>query len=118
MLPTPNAVPSRLLFLLRVFEKFPFGRFLRLVSPRRHSYRVLELTKLHPLYDHSDGKPYCQYDYHLLNGSLCANRSCGSPIEGPCVSLGGEENGGGGRCEYLSRLLLKRREQRADESPF
>ncbi|GAA5976517.1 hypothetical protein JCM5350_001716 [Sporobolomyces pararoseus] len=44
-----------------------------------------------------DGKPYCQYDYHHLNGSLCANKSCGSPIEGPCVSLVGEENGGGGR---------------------
>ncbi|GAA5938464.1 LIM domain-containing protein [Sporobolomyces koalae] len=44
-----------------------------------------------------DGKPYCQYDYHLLNGSLCAHKPCGSPIEGPCVSLVGEENGGGGR---------------------
>ncbi|GAA5831910.1 hypothetical protein JCM3766R1_000148 [Sporobolomyces carnicolor] len=44
-----------------------------------------------------DGKPYCQYDYHSLNGSLCTNKSCGTPIEGPCVSLVGEENGGGGR---------------------
>ncbi|GAA5965423.1 hypothetical protein JCM3765_002374 [Sporobolomyces pararoseus] len=44
-----------------------------------------------------DGRPYCQYDYHHLNGSLCANKSCGTPIEGPCVSLVGEENGGGGR---------------------
>ncbi|GAA5926036.1 hypothetical protein JCM1841_003202 [Sporobolomyces salmonicolor] len=44
-----------------------------------------------------DGKPYCQYDYHALNGSLCTNKMCGGPIEGPCVSLVGEENGGGGR---------------------
>ncbi|GAA6002340.1 uncharacterized protein JCM10292_006610 [Rhodotorula paludigena] len=44
-----------------------------------------------------DGKPYCQLHYHALNGSLCANRNCGKPIEGSCVSLVGEENGGGGR---------------------
>ncbi|GAA5878775.1 hypothetical protein JCM3774_005068 [Rhodotorula dairenensis] len=44
-----------------------------------------------------DGKPYCQLDYHALNGSLCAARGCGQPIEGSCVSLMGEENGGGGR---------------------
>ncbi|GAA5855106.1 hypothetical protein JCM8547_002383 [Rhodosporidiobolus lusitaniae] len=44
-----------------------------------------------------DGKPYCQQHYHALNGSLCANLGCGKPIEGPCVSLVGEENGGGGR---------------------
>ncbi|GAA5898839.1 LIM domain-containing protein [Sporobolomyces salmoneus] len=44
-----------------------------------------------------DGKPYCQYDYHSLNGSLCTNKSCGTPIEGPCVSLVGEDNGAGGR---------------------
>ncbi|GAA5967478.1 hypothetical protein JCM11641_000559 [Rhodosporidiobolus odoratus] len=44
-----------------------------------------------------DGKPYCQQHYHFLNGSLCANGSCGKPIEGSCVSLVGEENGGGGR---------------------
>ncbi|GAA6031740.1 hypothetical protein JCM8097_001963 [Rhodosporidiobolus ruineniae] len=44
-----------------------------------------------------EGKPYCQLHYHALNGSLCANRDCGKPIEGPCVSLVGEENGGGGR---------------------
>ncbi|GAA5842281.1 hypothetical protein JCM11251_003973 [Rhodosporidiobolus azoricus] len=44
-----------------------------------------------------DGKPYCQLHYHALNGSLCANLECGQPIEGPCVSLVGEENGGGGR---------------------
>ncbi|GAA6002048.1 hypothetical protein JCM10207_003051 [Rhodosporidiobolus poonsookiae] len=42
-----------------------------------------------------DGKPYCQQHYHFLNGSLCVN--CTKPIEGPCVSLVGEENGGGGR---------------------
>ncbi|BGP14674.1 hypothetical protein JCM10213_006246 [Rhodosporidiobolus nylandii] len=44
-----------------------------------------------------DGKPYCQQHYHFLNGSLCANPVCGKPIEGSCVSLVGEENGGGGR---------------------
>lgn len=44
-----------------------------------------------------DGKPYCQNDYHALNGSLCATADCGRPIEGSCVSLIGEENGGGGR---------------------
>ncbi|GAA5951069.1 hypothetical protein JCM8115_005046 [Rhodotorula mucilaginosa] len=44
-----------------------------------------------------DGKPYCQNDYHALNGSLCAAADCGRPIEGSCVSLIGEENGGGGR---------------------
>ncbi|SCV74108.1 BQ2448_6540 [Microbotryum intermedium] len=46
------------------------------------------------VYDH---KPYCQMHYHKLNGSLCANVRCGQPIEGPCVSLVGAENGGGGR---------------------
>ncbi|GAA6055168.1 hypothetical protein JCM3770_002216 [Rhodotorula araucariae] len=44
-----------------------------------------------------DGRPYCQHDYHKHNGSLCATRACGRPIEGECVSLVGEENGGGGR---------------------
>lgn len=44
-----------------------------------------------------EGRPYCQRDYHRLNGSLCANGACGGPIEGPCVSLVGEEQGGGGR---------------------
>ncbi|GAA5899982.1 hypothetical protein JCM8208_005557 [Rhodotorula glutinis] len=44
-----------------------------------------------------DGKPYCQQDYHALNGSLCADSRCGKPIEGPCVSLIGEDKGGGGR---------------------
>ncbi|BGP23512.1 zinc finger, LIM-type protein [Rhodotorula toruloides] len=44
-----------------------------------------------------DGKPFCQLHYHTLNGSLCANAGCGKPIEGSCVSLVGEENGGGGR---------------------
>ncbi|BGP30821.1 hypothetical protein JCM10296v2_002578 [Rhodotorula toruloides] len=44
-----------------------------------------------------DGKPFCQLHYHTLNGSLCANAGCGEPIEGSCVSLVGEENGGGGR---------------------
>ncbi|BGP46814.1 hypothetical protein JCM10450v2_002662 [Rhodotorula kratochvilovae] len=44
-----------------------------------------------------NGKPYCQHDYHKHNGSLCANPACGKPIEGACVSLVGEENGGGGR---------------------
>ncbi|KDE05975.1 hypothetical protein MVLG_03661 [Microbotryum lychnidis-dioicae p1A1 Lamole] len=46
------------------------------------------------VYDH---KPYCQMHYHKLNGSLCANVRCRQPIEGPCVSLVGVENGGGGR---------------------
>ncbi|GAA6058619.1 hypothetical protein JCM10212_004030 [Sporobolomyces blumeae] len=61
-----------------------------------------------------DGKPYCQYDYHVLNGSLCTNAACGKPIEGPCVSLVGEENGGGGRyhppcfnCSTCSTPLLE-----------
>lgn len=54
----------------------------------------------------SDGKPYCQNDYHALNGSLCATADCGRPIEGSCVSLIGEENGGGGRCEFLLPYLL------------
>ncbi|ORY88847.1 hypothetical protein BCR35DRAFT_262950 [Leucosporidium creatinivorum] len=40
-----------------------------------------------------DQRPYCQQHWHALNGSLCANPKCGSPIEGPCVSLVGEENG-------------------------
>ncbi|KAI5481638.1 zinc finger, LIM-type protein [Pseudohyphozyma bogoriensis] len=41
-----------------------------------------------------DMKPYCQHHYHELNGSLCVNKECNKPIEGPCVSLVGEENGG------------------------
>jgi len=49
-----------------------------------------------------DGKPYCQQDYHALNGSLCADPRCGKPIEGPCVSLIGEDKGGGGRCAFPS----------------
>ncbi|KAL8286371.1 hypothetical protein RQP46_004388 [Phenoliferia psychrophenolica] len=44
-----------------------------------------------------DYKPYCQHHYHELNGSLCTDRKCGDAIEGPCVSLVGEANGGGGR---------------------
>ncbi|GAA5942567.1 hypothetical protein JCM3775_000259 [Rhodotorula graminis] len=43
------------------------------------------------------GKPYCMQDYHALNGSLCADPRCGKPIEGPCVSLIGEDKGDGGR---------------------
>lgn len=44
-------------------------------------------------------RPYCQRHYHALNGSLCANAHCDDPIEGPCVSLVGEDRGNGGRCE-------------------
>ncbi|KAH8924435.1 hypothetical protein BT69DRAFT_1349448 [Atractiella rhizophila] len=44
-----------------------------------------------------DGAPYCEMDYHQANGSICRNRTCGRGIEGPCVSLVGKENGGGGR---------------------
>lgn len=54
-----------------------------------------------------DEKPYCKRHYHELNGSLCAKRSCREGIEGLCVSLVGEENGGGGRCRLrLSRSVL------------
>lgn len=53
----------------------------------------------------SDGKPYCQHDYHALNGSLCAADACGKPVEGGCVSLAGEENGDGGRCQLLSAAM-------------
>ena len=31
------------------------------------------------------GRPYCDYHYHLANKSLCNNRICGLPIEGPCA---------------------------------
>ncbi|GAA5975899.1 hypothetical protein JCM10908_005321 [Rhodotorula pacifica] len=59
-----------------------------------------------------NGKPYCQHDYHALNGSLCAARECGKPIEGSCVSLMGEENGGGGRyhttCFHCSEPSCRR----------
>lgn len=29
--------------------------------------------------------PYCAYHYHEINSSLCANPTCGEPIEGPCA---------------------------------
>ncbi|KAJ1937116.1 hypothetical protein EC988_007984, partial [Linderina pennispora] len=29
--------------------------------------------------------PYCRFDYHRLNGSLCA--ACHDPIEGPCAQV-------------------------------
>ncbi|KAJ2779407.1 hypothetical protein H4R18_004027 [Coemansia javaensis] len=32
-----------------------------------------------------DGRPYCRYDYHKLNNSLCA--ACAEPIEGPCAQV-------------------------------
>ncbi|GJN87502.1 hypothetical protein Rhopal_000451-T1 [Rhodotorula paludigena] len=56
-----------------------------------------------------DGKPYCQLHYHALNGSLCANHNCGKPIEGSCVSLVGEENGGGGRFPLLEHHFVVNR---------
>lgn len=38
-----------------------------------------------------EGKPFCAYHYHEANGSLCAARGCGQPIEGECaVSHEGE----------------------------
>jgi len=39
-----------------------------------------------------DGKPFCDYHYHKMNGSLCAAPICGRPIEGPCaVSHAGDK---------------------------
>jgi len=39
-----------------------------------------------------DGKPFCEYHYHEVNGSLCAAPACGTPIDGPCaVSHSGEK---------------------------
>ncbi|KAI5124521.1 hypothetical protein M0805_003045 [Coniferiporia weirii] len=32
-----------------------------------------------------DGQPYCRYHYHEANDSLCADPSCGQPIEGACA---------------------------------
>ncbi|KAG8996636.1 hypothetical protein FRB94_008168 [Tulasnella sp. JGI-2019a] len=32
-----------------------------------------------------DGSPYCRHHYAEATGSLCANKSCGQPIEGPCA---------------------------------
>lgn len=32
-----------------------------------------------------DGKPFCRYHYHEANDSLCADPSCGQPIEGACA---------------------------------
>ncbi|GAA5910610.1 hypothetical protein JCM6882_001039 [Rhodosporidiobolus microsporus] len=73
-----------------------------------------------------DGKPYCQTHYHALNGSLCANLDCGKPIEGPCVSLVGEENGGGGRyhpacflcCDPTCRIPLLQHHYVVDRLPY
>ncbi|KAJ2764698.1 hypothetical protein IWQ56_004389 [Coemansia nantahalensis] len=43
----------------------------------------------HPFPDKSfyvlDQRPYCRYDYHKLNNSLCA--ACRDPIEGPCAQV-------------------------------
>ena len=45
----------------------------------------------------------CAQHYHERNGTLCANAACSEEqrgIEGPCVSLVGEESGNGGRCKF------------------
>ncbi|KAM0788285.1 hypothetical protein ACM66B_001431 [Microbotryomycetes sp. NB124-2] len=42
-----------------------------------------------------DRKPCCQSCWHKANNSMCVG--CQRPIEGPCVSLVGEDNGHGGR---------------------
>ncbi|KAJ1805458.1 hypothetical protein LPJ75_005306 [Coemansia sp. RSA 2598] len=43
----------------------------------------------HPFPDKSfyvfEQRPYCRYDYHKLNNSLCA--ACENPIEGPCAQV-------------------------------
>lgn len=62
-------------------------------------------TKLKSEFYVFEARPYCQQHYHRLNGSLCTNRSCGGPIEGPCVSLVGKANGDGGRCSSSSSSL-------------
>lgn len=80
-------------------EKFANGEFYVLYVPSSLFSKSCTDSLLRP--PNSDGKPYCQLHYHSLNGSLCANHECGKPIEGPCVSLVGEENGGGGRCASL-----------------
>ncbi|KAK4051937.1 hypothetical protein OIV83_002642 [Microbotryomycetes sp. JL201] len=57
-----------------------------------------------------DRKPCCQSCWHKANNSMCIG--CNRPIEGPCVSLVGEDNGHGGRyhpehfvCSFTSCAL-------------
>lgn len=58
-------------------------------------------------------RPYCAQHYHERNGTLCANPACSEEqrgIEGPCVSLAGEESGNGGRCKAYTLLRAQLRE--------
>jgi len=34
-----------------------------------------------------EGAPFCEYHYHMANQSLCAAKSCGRPIDGPCIQV-------------------------------